>query len=76
MTSEEYWNALYTAVDKLKPYYDIDKIKHNSVYVWTKGDGGDNVFDIQKDRIVLYDKGHVIPDGVMPIIREIQMRLM
>ena len=76
MTNDEYWNALHAAVDKLRTYYDIDKVKYNSVYVWTKGDDGDNVFDIQKDRIVLYDKGHVIPDDVIPIIREIQTRLM
>ena len=76
MTNDEHWNALRAAVDKLRPYYDIDKVKHNSVYVWTIGDDGDNVFDIQKDRIVLYDKGHVIPDDVIPIIREIQACLM
>ena len=37
---------------------------------------GDNVFDIQKDKIVFYDETHVIPDEVMPIIRNIQSKLM
>ena len=76
MTNEEYWNALHAAVDELRPYYDIDKIKHNSICVWMYGDDGDNVFDIQKDRVILYDKNHVIPDDVIPIIREIQAILM
>ena len=76
MTNEEYRNALHAAVDKLRPYYDIDKVKHNSVYVWTKGDDGDNVFDIHKDNVIFYDANHVIPDDVIPIIREIQTRLM
>jgi hypothetical protein len=64
--------------------YDIDKIKPYSVYIWTKdriGDDGliiygDNVFDIMKDEIVFFDKNHVIPDEVMPIIRNIQSKLM
>lgn len=80
MTNEEYWNALHAAVDKLRPYYEIDKVKHNSVYVWTKESDDaiytENVFDITKGEIILYDKRHVIPDDAMPIIREIQAILM
>ena len=81
---DEFYMELHKAVDQIRPYYDIDKIKPYSVYIWTKdrmGDDGliiygDNVFDIQKDRIVFYDENHVIPEGVMPIIRNIQSKLM
>lgn len=76
MTTEEYQKVLRAAVDKLKPYYDIDKVKHNAVYVWTKESDDamytENVFDITKNEIFFYNKRHVIPDGAMPIIREIQ----
>lgn len=70
---------LRLAVEKIRPWYDVDKIKPYSVYIWTKDtdDGfGDNVFDITKDEIVFYDKSHVIPNEVMPIIRNIQSILM
>ena len=81
---DEFYMELHKAVDQIRPYYDIDKIKQYSVYIWTKdrmGDDGliiygDNVFDIQKDKIVFYDETHVIPDEVMPIIRNIQSKLM
>lgn len=80
MTNEEYWKSLHAAVDKLRPYYDIDKVKHNSVCVWTKESDDtvytENVFDITKNDIIFYNKKHVIPDGAMPIIREIQTILM
>lgn len=81
---DEFYMELHKAVDHIRPYYDIDKIKPYSVYIWTKdrlGDDGliiygDNVFDIMKDEIVFFDKNHNIPDEVMPIIRNIQSKLM
>ena len=81
---DEFYMELHKAVDQIRPYYDIDKIKPYSVYIWTKdmvGDDGliiygDNVFDIRKDEIVFYDKNHVIPEELMPIIRNIQSKLM
>ncbi len=81
---DEFYVELYKAVDEIRPYYDVDKTKPYSVYIWTKdslGDDGltiygDNVFDIMKDKIIFYDKNHVIPDEVMPIIRNIQSKLM
>ena len=80
---DEFYMELHKAVDQIRPYYDVDKIKPYSVYIWTKdyqdGDNkiyGDNVFDIMKDEIVFYDKTHVISDEVMPIIRNIQSKLM
>ena len=75
---DEFYMELHKAVNQIRPYYDVDKVKPYSVYIWTKDDGdvlGDNVFDIQKDEIIFYDKTHVIPDEVMPIIRNIQSKL-
>lgn len=80
MTNEEYRKVLCAAVEKLKPYYDIDKVKHNAVCVWTKESDEalytENVFDITKNEIIFFNKRHVIPDGAMPIIREIQAMLL
>lgn len=83
---DEFYKELYKAVEEIRPYYDIDKIKPYSVYIWTKVSEedyqsddnfyGENVFDIMKDEIVFYNKDHVIPDEVMPIIRNIQSKLM
>ena len=66
--------------EELIPYYGVDKIKWYSVYVWTKESyrgayDGKNVFDVMKDEVVFYDKDHVIPEEVKPIIKKIQMKL-
>lgn len=70
---------LYKAVEELEYYYDVDKVKPYSVYVWTKGndedDFGENVFDIYKNEIVYFNKGHRISEEVMPIIKRIQEEL-
>lgn len=71
----ELYNELAEVAHKIDKYYDVDKVKPYSVYIWTKGDFGDNVFDIEKDRIVYYVQDHVIPIDVMPIIEEIQAKL-
>jgi hypothetical protein len=60
--------------NKLNTIYDIDKVKDYAVYVWTKGGGGSNVFDIQADMIVYYED-HDILEGAIPIILEIQKKL-
>lgn len=74
----EFYKELQAAIEPLRAYYDIDKVKTWSVYVWTKGESSSsyNVFDIERDRIVFYDDNHVIPDEVMPIIRNIQSKLL
>lgn len=82
---DEFYKELYNAVEEIRPYYDVDKVKPYSVYIWTKEKEdckvdyffyGENVFDIMKDEIVFYNENHVIPDEVMPIIRNIQSKLM
>lgn len=70
---------LREAIKELEYYYDVDKVKPYSVYVWTKGndedDFGENVFDIYKNEIVYFNKGHRISEEVMPIIKRIQKEL-
>lgn len=83
---DEFYKELRQAVKEIEPYYDVDKIKPYSVYIWTKVSEedyksddyfyGENIFDIMKDEIVFYNKDHVIPEEVMPIIRNIQSKLM
>ena len=73
----ELMDELYSVSKEILPYYDIDKIKNYSVYIWRKLDDNDeseNVFDIQADKIVFYEE-HQIPDEVMPIIERIQSKL-
>ena len=75
------YNELVQIVDEIRPYYDIDKVKWYSVYIWTKesevddNDWGENVFDIQEDEIVFYVKDHVIIEEAKPIIKKIQAKL-
>ena len=72
------YDELYRLVQELKPYYNIDKVKPYSVYVWTKDtetDWGTNVFDIEKNEIVFYDKNHKIIEEAKPIIEKIQFKL-
>ena len=83
---DKFYSELYKAVDEIKPYYDVDKVKSYSVYIWTKVSEedyqsddnfyGENVFDIMKDKIIFYNKDHVIPEEVKPIICKIQSKLM
>lgn len=60
---------------EIEVYYDIDKIKPYSVYIWTKGKDGKNVFDICENEIEFYVEGHVIADEVKPTIKKIQSKI-
>jgi hypothetical protein len=73
------YDELVEICEKIRQYYDIDKIKSYSVYIWTKDSSedvfdGDNVFDILADRLQFYVE-HEIIDEAKPIIEEIQMKL-
>lgn len=70
------YEKLIKAVDELRPYYDIDKIKPYGVYVWMKTDYQNNVFDIYKNEIYFYNRNHKIPEEALPIIRKIQELLL
>ena len=71
------YKELVQISDEIRPYYDIDKVKWYSVYIWTKDDDwGENVFDIQKDDIVFYVEDHVIIEEAKPIIKKIQRKLL
>lgn len=69
------YNELVQISNEIKLYYDIDKIKPYTVYIWTKGEDGVNVFDILADEIVFYVKNHILIEEVKPIIKKIQLKL-
>lgn len=78
------YKELTEAVDEIRPYYDADKVKRGSVYIWTKDNPdsfneddrwGQNVFDIQEDELVFYAKDHVIIEEAKPVIKKIQKKL-
>lgn len=76
---DELWNLAH----ELTPWFDIDKVKSHSVYVWTKDSDdpdcpfGDNVFGIYQDYIQFYTstKPWVLPNEAMPIVKKIQEKL-
>jgi len=72
---DKWFKELWDLSQELRPYYDIDKVKDWSVFVWTKDKGteeGKNVFDINDNKIVMYDKEHKIIEEAKPIIEKIQ----
>ena len=80
---DEEYEKLTEVAQEITPYYDIDKVKGWSVYIWTKGDNGSNVFDIETNEIVYYhDFGETasyteqdIIEEAKPIINKIQNQL-
>lgn len=72
---EMQYEKLREICEEILAYYDIDKIKPYSVYIWTKGKNSHNVFDIQKDEIIIYDKEHDTIQEAKPIIQKIQLQL-
>lgn len=79
MKFDNYFDKLYKELvetsNKIRQWYDIDKVKAYSVYIWTKGDDGYNVFDIDADKIIFYDDTHEIIEEAKPVIEEIQEKL-
>ena len=83
----DYWQLyreLAGIVDGISPYYDVDKIKSYSVYVWTKDNPnadneddkyGQNVFDICGDELISYVEDHVTIEDAKPVIEKIQAKL-
>lgn len=72
------YDELVQISKEILPYYDIDKTKSYSVYIWTKDnidEDGDNVFDILEDEVVFYVKDHIIIEEAKPIIKRIQLKL-
>ena len=72
------YEELLEVSKELLTYYDIDKIKTYSVYVWSKeelDDFGENLFDIGANEIVFYNKEHKIIKDALPIIEKIQCKL-
>lgn len=77
------YDELWTLAHELNPWFDIDKVKPWSVYVWTKDcddsdcPHGENVFDIYKDHLQFYYCAHAwqMSDEAMLVIRKIQDKL-
>ena len=78
-TFSKLYDELVLISKEIQPYYEIDKIKPYSVYIWTKGDPeeytSENVFDITADEIIFYNKRHQILDEAIPVIKKIQSKL-
>lgn len=75
LTVNDYYNYYEKINQKSKdllPYYDVDKVKPYSIYVWTKGENGMNVFDIEEYEIYMYEENHEINPEALPIIKELQ----
>lgn len=75
LTANDYYNYYEKINQKSKdllPYYDVDKVKPYSIYVWTKGRDGKNVFDIEEYEVYMYDESHIIIPEALPIIKELQ----
>ena len=80
---ERLYDELWSLANELRPWFDIDKVKPYSVYVWTKDDSnpecpfGENVFDIYADYLQFYPciKPWELPNEAVPIIKKIQEKL-
>lgn len=77
---DELYMELVKLSKELHSYYDVDKIKPYSVYVWNKGDIEDddeNIFDIMADKIVFYGihGEHDLVEESRLIIKKIQDKL-
>ena len=73
------YRELSEICEEIKQYYDIDKIKTYSVYIWTKDSSNDaydgyNTFDILTDELQFYTEHEVIEEA-KPIIKRIQEKL-
>lgn len=81
MNEERYYEEyekLREVSKEITQWYDIDKVKPYSVYIWTNGENSDNVFDIDADEIVYYDyegNRHTIIEEAKPTIKKIQKQL-
>ena len=67
------YDELTNVCDEIKVYYNVDKIKSYSVYIYDKIYGS-NVFDILSNDIYMYS-AHIIIEEAKPIIEKIQNKL-
>lgn len=68
------FDKLFEIAHEIEPWYSVDKVKSYAVYIWTKGEFGENVFDIEADDIVFYTDHEIIPEA-LPVIKRIQEQL-
>ena len=68
---EELWQVSH----EIEPWYGVDKVKGEAVYIWTHGEDGENVFDICSDGLQFYVKDHEVIEAAKPTIEKIQAKL-
>lgn len=68
------FDKLFKIAHEIEPWYDVDKVKDYAVYIWTKGEDGENVFDIEANKLIFYVSHDVIPEA-LPAIQHIQEQL-
>lgn len=75
------YKELWDLAHELQPWFDIDKVKPYSVYVWTRDsedpDLGENVFDICSNHLQFYHCEHPwrLANEAMLVIEKIQEKL-
>lgn len=73
------YDKLYEISQKLRPFYDIDKVKSWGVFCFSKVEEGfgDDTFDILEDKLIFYNgyKYEDIPKEALPIIKDIQNQI-
>lgn len=72
-------DELWLIAHEEQPWFDVDKVKGDCVYIYTKP-GTDrfsdrNVFDICADKIIYYVDGYTIPRDAWPYVRRVQAKL-
>lgn len=59
----------------LDKWYNLSKVKWYGVYVYSKDEPSENLFDIFDDKIMYYGDSHVIPPEAMSIVIEVQNQM-
>lgn len=71
--SEDWMDIVLKITDLLSPYYDVDKVKTYSVYIYDKSSNWEkNIFDITDCGIAWYTSEQPFVEGSEPIIRGIE----
>ena len=71
-TYSELFDELTRLCHELDDLYVVKKIRWYMIEIWTRGEGGRELFDIFDDDILWFDDDYVPPSGVMAKIRDIQ----
>lgn len=72
---DQMYSDLWDLLQDLRVWYSIDRANSSGIYVWTKGEDSEDLFDILPGEIVMRDKDYVIPDEVKSTVFAIQEKL-